>query len=105
MVTPRSSNQCLEIIQHTTVGKLFSEIEQELFTLEQEAEEAKKKAWSLEFRVCEMHRMLDDAIESVAESYLHTELPLKTRPKTWSVISNKPKARESKQSSQGENQP
>ncbi len=92
MVAPRSLNKCLEIIQHTTVGKLFSEIEQEIFTLEQETEEAKKKAWSLEYRVCEMHRMLDDAIESVAESYLQKELPLKTRPGTWSVISNKRKA-------------
>ena len=92
MVVPRSSNQCLEIIQHTTVGKLFSEIEQEIFTLEREAEEAKKKAWSLEFRVCEMHHMLDDAIESIAESYLQKELPLKTRPGVWSVYSNKRKA-------------
>lgn len=92
MVAPRSSNQCLEIIQHTTVGKLFSEIEQEICSLEREAEEAKKKAWSLEFRICELHRMLDDAIESIAESYLHKELPLKTRPGTWSVISNKRKA-------------
>jgi len=92
MVAPRSSNQCLEIIQHTSVGKLFSEIEQEIFILEREAEEAKKKAWSLEFRVCEMHRMLEDAIESVAESYLQQELPLKAGPGVWSVISNKRKA-------------
>ena len=92
MVTPMSSNQCLEIIQHTSVGKLFSEIEQEIFLLEMEAEEAKKKAWSLEFRICEMHRVLDEAIEAVAESYLQKELPLKTRPGTWSVINNKRKA-------------
>ena len=92
MVTPRSSNQCLEIIQHTTVGKLFSEIEQEIFILEREAEEAKIKAWNLEFRICELHRMLEDAIESVAESYLQQELSLKTRPGVWSVIDNKQKA-------------
>ena len=92
MVAPMSSNQCLEIIQHTSVGKLFSEIEQEIFTLEMEAEEAKKKAWSLEFRICEMHRVLDEAIEAVAESYLQKELPSKSRPGTWSVINNKRKA-------------
>ena len=92
MVAPRSSNQCLEIIQHTTVGKLFSEIEQEIIALEQDAEVAKKKVWSLEFRISELHRMLDEAIDSIAESYLHNELPLKTRPGIWSVISNKRKA-------------
>ena len=92
MVAPRSLNQCLEIIQHTTVGKLFSEIEQEVFILEREAEEAKKKAWDLEFRIFELHRMLEDAIESVVESYLQKQLPLKTRPGVWSVIDNKQKA-------------
>ncbi len=91
MVAPRSSNQYLDIIQHTTVGRLFSEIEQEISTLEQEADEAKKITWNLEFRICELHRMLEDAIESVAESYLQKELPLKTMPGVWPVIDNEQK--------------
>jgi hypothetical protein len=92
MVLPRSSNRCLEIIENTAVGRLFSEIEQEIIALEQDAEEAKKKVWNLEFRICEMHRKLDETIDSIAESYLHKELPLKTRQGVWSVISNKRKA-------------
>jgi len=91
MVAPRSSIQCLDIIQHTTVGRLFSEIDQEILTLEQEAEEAKKITWNLEFRIYELHRMLEDAIESVAKSYLQKELPLKTRQGVWPVIDNERK--------------
>ena len=104
MVLPRSSNRCLEIIENTAVGRLFSEIEQEIIALEQDAEVAKKKVWNLEFRICELHRMLDEAIDSIAESYLREELPLKKRPGIWSVISNKRKACVRKQSSRGENQ-
>ena len=91
MTAPRSSHQGLAIIRETAIGNLFSEIEQEILTLEKEAEEAKKKAWSLEFRIFELHRMLDQAIESVAESYLQKQLPLKTKPGVWSVINNKRK--------------
>ena len=92
MAAARSSNQGLQIIQHTKVGKLFASIEQEILTLEMEAEAAKKKAWDLEFRVCELHAMLDDAIESVVESYMQKDLPLKTGAGVWSVINNKRKA-------------
>ena len=92
MVTPRSSRQRLEKIQHTVIGQLFSEIEQEIHSLEIEAEEAKKKVWNLEFHICELHRMLDDAIASVVESYVQKELPLKGQSGVWSVINNKRKA-------------
>ena len=92
MAAPRSSNQGLEIIKHTAIGNLFLEIEQEIHSLEINAEEAKKNVWNLEFRICELHRMLDDAIEAVVESYAQKQLPLKGRSGIWSVINDKRKA-------------
>ena len=92
MVVPESSNRNLEFIKETVVGKIFSDIEQEIVTLELEAEEMRKKAWSLDFRIFEIHRMLDEAIDSVAESHRQNGLSLKDRPAAWSVIDNERKA-------------
>ena len=88
MVVPRSSNRSLEFIKDTAAGKIFSDIEREIVTLELEAEEMRKKAWSMDFRIFEIHRMLDEAIDSVAGSHRQNELPLKTRPAGWSLIDN-----------------
>lgn len=85
MTTPRRSNECLHSIQDTVVGRLFAEMEQELYVLEKEAEEAKKKVWCMEYRIGELHRMLDDSIIAIADSYKYKQLPLKIKPGRWSV--------------------
>jgi len=85
MTAPRKSNECLHSIRDTAVGRLFSEMEQELFVLEREAEEAKKKVWCMEYRIGELHRMLDESIMAVSDSYPYKQLPLKIKPGSWSV--------------------
>ncbi len=80
------SNECLHSIRHTSVGRLFSEMEQKLFILEKEAEEAKKKVWCMEYHIGELHRMLDDSILTITDSYRHKQLPLKIKPGNWSVL-------------------
>jgi len=84
MTTPRKSNECLHTIQDTVVGRLFAEMEQELYVLEKEAEEAKKKVWYMEYRIGELHRLLDDAILTISDSYLNQHLSLKIKPGAWS---------------------
>ncbi len=84
-VQPKS-NECLQSIRHTVVGRIFSEMEQELFVLEKEAEEAKKQVWRMEYRITELHRMLDESILTVSDSYRRRQLPLKIKPGNWSVI-------------------
>jgi hypothetical protein len=86
MTTPRKSNECLHSIHDTVVGRLFSEMEQELYVLENEAEEAKKKVWCMEYRIGELHRMLDESIMAISDSYRYKQLPLKVKPGAWSVI-------------------
>jgi hypothetical protein len=88
MTTLRKSNECLHGIQNTVVGRLFSEMEQELFVLEKEAEEAKKKVWCMEYRIGELHRLLDDAILTISDSYRNQHLPLKIKPGAWSRSGN-----------------
>lgn len=63
------SNECLYSLRDTRVGRLFSEMEQELIVLEKESEEAKKKVWCMDYRIGELHRMLDEAIISVSDGY------------------------------------
>ena len=84
MTIPVKSNECLHSIDHTIVGRLFSEMEHELFALEKDAEEAKKRVWSMEYRISELHRMLDDSIMTITDSYRHKQLPLKIKPGKWS---------------------
>ena len=84
MTTLRKSNECLHGIQDTVVGRLFSEMEQELYVLEREAEEAKKKVWCMEYRIGELHRMLDESIMAISDSYRYKQLPLKIKPGAWS---------------------
>lgn len=86
MAISRRSNECLHSIQDTAVGRLFIEMEQELFVLEREAEEAKKKVWCMEYRIGELHRMLDESIMTISDSYRYKQLPLKVKPGSWSVI-------------------
>ena len=86
MTTLGKSNECLHSIQDTVVGRLFAEMEQELFVLEKEAEQAKKKVWCMEYRIGELHRMLDESIMAVLDSYQHRQLPLKLKPGSWSFF-------------------
>lgn len=85
MTETEKSNECLHNIRDTRVGRLFSEMEEELFVLEKEAEEAKKKVWCMEYRIGELHRLLDDAILTISDSYRHKQLPLKIKPGAWST--------------------
>lgn len=85
MAIPNKPNECLHSIQDTAVGRLFRDMELELFVLEKEAEEAKKKVWCMEYRIGELHRMLDDSIIAIADSYKYKQLPLKIKPGRWSV--------------------
>ena len=84
MTVPRRSNECLHSIQDTVVGRLFSEMEEELYVLEKEAEEAKKKVWCMEYRIGELHRMLDESIMAISDSYRYKQLLLKIKPGAWS---------------------
>jgi len=63
-------------------------MEQELFVLENEAEEAKKKVWCMEYRIGELHLMLDESIMAITDSYRYTQLPLKIKPGSWAVSGN-----------------
>ena len=83
MTTPGKLNECLQGIRDTKIGRLFAEMEQELFVLEKEAEVAKQKVWCMEYRIGELHRMLDDSIIAVSDSYRHKQLPLKSRSGKW----------------------
>ena len=85
MTPAGKSNECLHNIRDTKVGRLFFEMEQELFVLEKEAEEAKKRVWCMEYRIGELHRLLDDAIITISDSYRHQQLPLKVKPGAWST--------------------
>ena len=85
MAAPGMSNECLHSIRDTAVGRLFSEMEQELFILEKEAEEAKKKVWCMEYRIGELHRRLDEAIKAISDSYRHKQLRLKLKSGLWSI--------------------
>lgn len=85
MTTPRKSNECLQSIRDTAVGRLFCDMEQELFVLEREAEEAKKRVWCMEYRIGELHRMLDESILTISDSYRYKQLPLKIKPGSWVV--------------------
>lgn len=76
-------NECLHNIRDTRVGRLFSEMEEEMLVLEKEAEEAKKKVWCMEYRIGELRRLLDDAILTISDSYRHQQLPLKVKPGAW----------------------
>jgi len=78
-------NECLYSIRDTKVGRLFSEMEQELIALEKEAEDVKKKVWYMDYRIGELHRMLDEAIIMVSDSYRDKQLPLKLKPGSWSI--------------------
>lgn len=85
MTTEIKSNELLHGIRDTAVGKLFYEMEQELFVLEKMAEEAKKKVWSMEYRISDLHRMLDESIMTISDSYRFKQLPLKIKPGKWSM--------------------
>ncbi len=85
MAEPIRSNECLYSIRDTKVGRLFSEMEQELIVLEKDADEAKKKAWHMDYRIGELHRMLDETIITVSDSYRDKQLPLKFKPGSWSI--------------------
>ena len=85
MTTSVKSNACLQNIRDTAVGKLFYEMERELLVLEKMAEEAKKKVWSMEYRIVDLHRMLDESIMTISDSYRFKQLPLKIKPGKWSI--------------------
>jgi hypothetical protein len=84
MTTPGKSNECLHSIRDTRIGRLFLKMEHELFVLEKEAEEAKKRVWSLEYRISELHRILDESILTITDSYRYNQLALKIKPGKWS---------------------